>query len=706
LVDHTSALAKTGIGTPFYLAPEVLLGRPYDRKCDIWSVGVILYELVTLKKPFKAENIATLARKVIKGDYKPPPAYYSSHLGRVLRALLQVQPEKRPDARELLLDKYIGAWVPQVLDQVSLVKFFPELLSPQIARCPVVERYSRRKSQVILDPVALMRLSSYDVVAAGVATGAGAVTSVSGNHRDSEPEVHMANKPSQAPRVDSQRVLSPHGCTDSRAQALPEPEGQEAPERIQERQHSIETTYNSYQPTLLYNREPSLRSNSPTAACTTLQGNRSRDRGLYVVKVEGQSTPALCTFLSPKQSNASRREGEVNSILIKAQIRSDESPAANAATETNKLGTPFRFTPSDDKCASEQSYALNPDGTPHPAAQSLPARPLGPLPRPPDLPPAASRSVAERQLLDAMTEQIRTLPLPPLPTEAKHRIRPPTIPVPEPPSSQEVKSMASSPDMQVPNLTRHLSLNCTSSPTSQSFHEPTTHVKLSPSLRLHRPVAQSKRTPTHQHSISLIALPAELKALDPDHDDRYVSHVSIPVPANEIEAGSLPSQSSWTMPQLVKTPEVPEVSNVRQVKDPAKLPPANPTLRRDSRGDAVTYTSENYDEVLAGYGETDLDVVGSALLGDVVSKVSVKPEVENAHAVGVPGGDEGKRHSLPTLSEPYHSPNMVHNGVVVLNAPDASARNRLRLLRRKHQLSTGLGLGFKAMSDAGSDSRC
>ena len=38
-------MAKTKTGTPFYLAPEIWKYQPYDNKCDIWSVGCIIYEL-------------------------------------------------------------------------------------------------------------------------------------------------------------------------------------------------------------------------------------------------------------------------------------------------------------------------------------------------------------------------------------------------------------------------------------------------------------------------------------------------------------------------------------------------------------------------------------------------------------------------------------------------------------------------------------
>ena len=56
--------AHTAIGSPYYLAPELCEGKPYDHKSDVWSLGVVLYELCTLRHPFAASNPAALVMKV------------------------------------------------------------------------------------------------------------------------------------------------------------------------------------------------------------------------------------------------------------------------------------------------------------------------------------------------------------------------------------------------------------------------------------------------------------------------------------------------------------------------------------------------------------------------------------------------------------------------------------------------------------------
>jgi NIMA (never in mitosis gene a)-related kinase len=60
--------AKTMVGTPYYISPEIIEGKAYSLMTDIWSLGVILYELCALKPPFNAESINFLALKIVKGQ--------------------------------------------------------------------------------------------------------------------------------------------------------------------------------------------------------------------------------------------------------------------------------------------------------------------------------------------------------------------------------------------------------------------------------------------------------------------------------------------------------------------------------------------------------------------------------------------------------------------------------------------------------------
>ena len=104
---NVSKVAKKGLlytqtGTPYYASPEVWKDQPYNYKSDIWSLGCVLYEMITLKPPFRAENMEGLYNKVIKGQYSNIPSRYSDDLSEIVRLLLQVEPESRPSCKDLL----------------------------------------------------------------------------------------------------------------------------------------------------------------------------------------------------------------------------------------------------------------------------------------------------------------------------------------------------------------------------------------------------------------------------------------------------------------------------------------------------------------------------------------------------------------------------------------------------------------------------
>ncbi len=57
-------------GTPIYMAPEVLVGKPYDFKADVWSVGVTFFELLTRKHPFTGNTKSEILHKIRTGQYQ------------------------------------------------------------------------------------------------------------------------------------------------------------------------------------------------------------------------------------------------------------------------------------------------------------------------------------------------------------------------------------------------------------------------------------------------------------------------------------------------------------------------------------------------------------------------------------------------------------------------------------------------------------
>lgn len=56
VVSSPKGFAKTMVGTPYYLSPELCEGKPYNEKSDIWALGVVLYECCTGKYPFVGQS--------------------------------------------------------------------------------------------------------------------------------------------------------------------------------------------------------------------------------------------------------------------------------------------------------------------------------------------------------------------------------------------------------------------------------------------------------------------------------------------------------------------------------------------------------------------------------------------------------------------------------------------------------------------------
>ncbi|KAK0623270.1 hypothetical protein B0T14DRAFT_170892 [Immersiella caudata] len=94
----STSLAETLCGSPLYMAPEILRYERYDAKADLWSVGTVLYEMVTGKPPFRAGNHVELLRKIEAAEDQikfTRESVVSSDMKHLIRALLKRNPVER-----------------------------------------------------------------------------------------------------------------------------------------------------------------------------------------------------------------------------------------------------------------------------------------------------------------------------------------------------------------------------------------------------------------------------------------------------------------------------------------------------------------------------------------------------------------------------------------------------------------------------------
>ncbi|KAF4691607.1 hypothetical protein FOZ60_015186 [Perkinsus olseni] len=146
VLEKTRDLARTMVGTPYYLSPEIIMEQPYGFKSDVWSMGVILYEMLTLKHPFDARNIQHLAVRILNLKFEDPDrTRYTKETCDMVRMLLTRESEKRPSCDDILntplLRHYVLRVSPDMEDDRLLwgaLRSLPETTSSSGVKLPAL----------------------------------------------------------------------------------------------------------------------------------------------------------------------------------------------------------------------------------------------------------------------------------------------------------------------------------------------------------------------------------------------------------------------------------------------------------------------------------------------------------------------------------------------------------------------------------------
>lgn len=108
---ESTGRARTVVGTPYYLSPEIVSGQAYGAAADAWALGVCLFELAALHRPFEAGNPLALVRRICEEDPIGLPQETAPDILRAIFGLLQRDPLQR-----LLLSEALA-----VSDQVAVL---------------------------------------------------------------------------------------------------------------------------------------------------------------------------------------------------------------------------------------------------------------------------------------------------------------------------------------------------------------------------------------------------------------------------------------------------------------------------------------------------------------------------------------------------------------------------------------------------------
>lgn len=114
ILDSSTAGAQTTIGTPHYLSPEIVNNEAYGLRSDLWSLGVVTYELAALRVPFGGNSLPAVAMKIMGAEPEPLTAR-SAELNWIVFGLLSKEPQQRPRLEAVQRLPFVQKYIEELL---------------------------------------------------------------------------------------------------------------------------------------------------------------------------------------------------------------------------------------------------------------------------------------------------------------------------------------------------------------------------------------------------------------------------------------------------------------------------------------------------------------------------------------------------------------------------------------------------------------
>mmetsp|Transcript_2117 Transcript_2117/g.2411 ORF Transcript_2117/g.2411 Transcript_2117/m.2411 type:complete len:280 (+) Transcript_2117:157-996(+) len=102
VLASTTAQARTQIGTPCYLSPEITKDMKYRYSADVWSLGILLYEMCALEPPFTGQDVSEIFDNIANEEHPSLPVIYSEELNELVSKMLRKDPNLRLNMDEII----------------------------------------------------------------------------------------------------------------------------------------------------------------------------------------------------------------------------------------------------------------------------------------------------------------------------------------------------------------------------------------------------------------------------------------------------------------------------------------------------------------------------------------------------------------------------------------------------------------------------